>query len=114
MVKFEDGVDSHRYVTPALVREIKSGGPAGAWIVFAQGDGFFVSMSPDEVHAKLFPEAPEHALEVAAKRDAATQRERHEATQRVLTWVADKWPSDWQELVASMKADALKALGREG
>lgn len=112
MVKFEDGADSFRYVDPARVREIKSAGPNASWVVFATNDGFVVSQSPDEVHAKLFPPAIVHdegpePEGIAAPPDRFIWNE--VAALHVLEWAAG--PNHDHD---AARALARKALGREG
>lgn len=68
-----------------------------------------VKGTPEEVHAKLFPEVAKNADSFGF-----SVMERNEAMLRVLHAVADKRPLDWKEVSDLMKANARKALGREG
>lgn len=98
MVRFENRHGIAVYVTPGEVRTISPHKDDGITVIHT-GDSFFnVRGTPDEVHAKLFPE-----------RFGFTSTERNEAMLRVLTWAS----SDNLSVPAYVRDDARKALGRE-
>lgn len=105
MVKLEDTDGEALYVNPSLVVLLSASGAEGVTRLCVVNEIEHVKGTPEEVHAKLFPPAPEFGF---------TTTERNEAILRVLHAVADMRPLDWREVSDSMKADARKALGREG
>ena len=112
MVKLEGASGSVVFVNPSAVILIAEAVPASQSVVHTNGVcSATVKGTPEEVHAKLFPETAEHALEVAARLDAEERQERLRLARWVMEKVAfiyaDRMPTD-------VVAAANKALGREG
>lgn len=117
MVRLENKHGVAVYVTPGEVRTISPHKDEGVTVIHT-GDSFFnVRGTPDEVHAKLFPDEALRtmsALSVLRSADEATAHMQRVLTE-CLTLVNDAHQSETRTSVNlhGLAAALCKALGRE-
>lgn len=115
MVKLEDVDGGWLYINPNMVVSLTPvDGHEITRICLTESDMEDVKGTPDEVHAKLFPEVPKRALETYSKREADERREREANVRLVLEYVEECGIGHAGPISPSIVKAARKALGREG